>query len=114
MAGKYMVWRQINQNYFINGTLNSIKYDNFIHNDLGILLEDVQLNIRRVMWYQHDGCPAHYGHRITLNEIFSNRWIGRGGPARSHDIIPLDFFLWGTLKNIVYQGVPIAPENMKQ
>jgi len=40
--------------YFINGTLNSIiKYDNFIRNDLEILLEDVQLNIRRVMWYQH-------------------------------------------------------------
>jgi len=32
--------------YFINGTLNSIKYDNFICNDFGILLEDVQLNIR--------------------------------------------------------------------
>jgi len=40
------------------------------------------LNIRRVMWYQHDGCLAHYGHRITatLNEIFPNRWIERGGP----------------------------------
>jgi len=34
---------------------------NFIRNDFGILLEDVQLNIHRVMWYQHDGCPAHYG-----------------------------------------------------
>jgi len=42
-----------------------IKYDNFIYNDLGILLEDVQLNIRRVMWYQYDGCAAHYGHRVT-------------------------------------------------
>jgi len=30
--------------YFINGTLNSIKYDNFIRNDLRISLEDVQLN----------------------------------------------------------------------
>ncbi|EZA55736.1 hypothetical protein X777_04155 [Ooceraea biroi] len=27
--------------YFINGTLNSIKYDDFIRNNLGILLEDV-------------------------------------------------------------------------
>jgi len=35
--------------YFIDGTLNSIKYDNFIYNNLGILLEDVQLNICRVM-----------------------------------------------------------------
>jgi len=30
---------------------NSIKYDNFMRNDFGILLEDVQSNIRRVMWY---------------------------------------------------------------
>jgi len=47
--------------YFINGRLNNIKYDNFIRNDLEILLEDVQLNICQVIWYQHDGCPAHYG-----------------------------------------------------
>jgi len=54
----------------------------------------------------------------TLNEIFSNRWIGHGGPiswsARSPDITPLDFFLWGILKNIVYQEVSITSENMKQ
>jgi len=53
--------------YFINETLNSIKYDNFIRNDLGILL-DVQLNIRRVMWYQHDRCTAHYGRRVSYTQ----------------------------------------------
>ncbi|EZA55737.1 hypothetical protein X777_04156 [Ooceraea biroi] len=72
------------------------------------------------MWYQHDGCSAHYGHRVRamLNEIFPNRWIGRGGPiswpARSSDITLLDYFLRGTLKNIVYQERPTTPENMKQ
>jgi len=52
-----------------------IKYDNFIRIDLGILLENVKLNIHRVMWYQHNGCPAHYGRRVTatFNEIFPNR-----------------------------------------
>jgi len=35
--------------YFINGTLNSIKYGDFLHNNLGILLEDVQLHICRVI-----------------------------------------------------------------
>jgi len=49
-----------------------------------------------------------HGHRVTatLNKIFSNRWIGCDEPiswlARSHAITPLDFFLWGILKNIVY------------
>jgi len=41
--------------------LIAIKYDNIIRNDLGILLEGVQLNIRRVIWYQHDGCSVYYG-----------------------------------------------------
>lgn len=50
------------------------------------------------MWFQHDGCPAHFSlvARQKLIEKFSNRWIGRGGsvvwPARSPDLTPLDFF----------------------
>jgi hypothetical protein len=35
------------------------------------------------------------------------RWIGRSGPIawppRSPDLTPVDFFLWGYVKNIVYQ-----------
>jgi hypothetical protein len=37
----------------------------------------------------------------------AGRWIGRGGPIawppRSPDLTPLDFFLWGYVKSIVYQ-----------
>ena len=42
-----------------------------------------------------------------LNETFPNRWIGRNGPTlwppRSPDITPLDFFLWGYVKDRVYR-----------
>ena len=42
----------------------------------------------------------------VLNERFPDAWIGRGGPIpwppRSPDLSPLDFFLWGYIKNIVY------------
>ena len=35
--------------------------------------------------------------------LYPNRWFGRGGPiswpARSPDMTPLDFYLWGHLKN---------------
>ena len=41
----------------------------------------------------------------VLNETFPGAWIGRGGPIpwppRSPDLSPLDFFLWGYIKNIV-------------
>jgi len=37
---------------------------------------------------------------------FPNRWIGRDGPTlwppRSPDITPLDFFLWGYVKDKVF------------
>jgi len=42
----------------------------------------------------------------VLNERFPDAWIGRGGPIPwpppSPDLSPLDFFLWGYFKNLVY------------
>lgn len=60
--------------------------------------------------YQHDGAPAHFATAVRdfLNQCFPNRWIGRRGhvewPPRSPDLTPLDFFLWGHLKSVVYQS----------
>ncbi|GBN54935.1 hypothetical protein AVEN_227632-1 [Araneus ventricosus] len=59
--------------------------------------------------FQQDGAPPHWGMivRDFLDENFPDRWCGRGGPIswppRSPNITPLDFFLWGFVKNIVYK-----------
>lgn len=54
------------------------------------------------MWLQHDEAQVNH-----LNYRFPNRWIGRGvaiaWPARSPDRNPIDLFLWGYFKKIVYQ-----------
>ena len=77
-------------------------------NMLPPVLENVSLAIWQIMWLQHDGAPAHFCIivRQHLNIIFPRRWIGHGGPvawpARSPDLNPLDFYLWGQLKSIVY------------
>jgi hypothetical protein len=61
------------------------------------------------MWYLHDGAPGHStpGVKNWLDANLENRWIGRNGPvlwpARSPDLNPCDFFLWGHLKQIVYE-----------
>jgi len=84
-------------------------YADFLRDNLPDLLEDVPLNIRQTMWFQHDGAPPHNSRRVRhyLDTRFPNSWIGRGGPvtwpARSPDLNPLDFFLWGYLKSIIYQ-----------
>jgi len=42
--------------------------------------------------------------------MWPGRWIGRRGavefPPRSPDLTPLDFYLWGTLKDVVYRRKP--------
>lgn len=104
--------------FIFNGHLNGQVYLNFLRNELPALLEDVPLQTRRDMWFQHDGCPAHFslGVRNFLNENYPNCWIGRGSlfpwPARSPDLTVLDFYLWGRIKDIVFETRPTTPENM--
>ena len=48
----------------------------------------------------------------------SKRWIGRGGPvawpARSPDVTPLDFFLWGYVKDQVIKTPVFELDELKQ
>ncbi|GBL98324.1 hypothetical protein AVEN_174109-1 [Araneus ventricosus] len=58
--------------------------------------------------FQQNGAPPHYGNIIRefLDTTFPQQWIGRGivmaWPPRSPDITPLDFYLWGYVKQHVY------------
>lgn len=64
-------------------------------------------------WFQLDGAPAHSTHDVymSLTNVFEDRWIGPRGPwrwpPRSPDLTPLDFYLWGRVKNKVY-FTPVA------
>jgi hypothetical protein len=57
--------------------------------------------------YQQDGAPPHFHNEVTsyLYERLCNRCIGRGDstewPTRSPDLTPMDFFLWGFVKDSV-------------
>lgn len=88
--------------------LNGAQYLEFLKNNLDPLLEEVDLQTRRRMIFQNDGAPCHYTRTVRehLDQRFPRRWIGRGGPipwpARSPDLNPIDFFLWGFYKEMVY------------
>lgn len=83
-----------------------------------ILEQDDQLTENELV-YQQDGAPPHYTAPVRqfLNETFPGRWIGRRGPvewpARSPDLTPLDFFLWGHLKTKVYATQPESLEDLR-
>lgn len=100
---------------FFQGTLTAARYTEMIlKNVVEPFVDDLPLAVRRDIWYQHDGATPHYAllSRNWLNNEFNGQWIGRGGPtswpARSPDLTPLDFYLWGHLKSVVYTVPPAS------
>ena len=97
----------------------------FLEEVLSDLLDGVPLDIRRRMWFQLDGAPAHFAvdvrHYIYiyiyiyiyLDLQFPNRWIGRhdpvSWPVQSPDLTPLDFYLWGHMKSHINE-TPVESE----
>lgn len=97
--------------FFIDGNLNAEVYQEMLEHQIYPAIRAATNNSGEV-WFQQDGAPPHYGLHVReyLNTIFPNRWIGRRGsiewPPRSPDLSPLDFFVWGHLKNSVYKTKP--------
>lgn len=71
-------------------------------------------------WFQQDGATAHTARASmeVVRELFPEKVISRFGdlnwPARSPDLTPLDFFLWGYLKSKVYVNRPNTLQELKQ
>jgi len=69
--------------------------------------------------FQQDGATPHWGSDVLrfLDATFPNRWIGRDGPTpwppRLPDITPLDFFLWGYVKDKVFSTPAPDITNLK-
>lgn len=114
---KTNVWCGIYKNkilgpFFFRNTLNADRYLDFLQNELTDILDDLPIAERQQIWFQQDGAPCHNRHDVReyLDNIFNRRVIHRYSeifwPARSPDLTPLDFFLWGFLKEKVYQQGP--------
>lgn len=100
--------------------MNGDNYLAFLRNDLPRLIRDLNLppeNVARMI-FVHDGAGPHHTNDVRdyLNGVFPGRWIGRNSPnrwpARSPDFTPLDYFLWGKIKNDVYNGEIIMDRDL--
>ena len=105
-----IVGRRIIGPFFYNYNLNSEHYLNLLQNNLEEALDNLPLAETRNHWFQQDGAPAHNGRAVTdyLSARFPEKLISTYSetpwPARSPDITPLDFFLWGYVENYVYKS----------
>ena len=70
-------------------------------------------------YFKQDGAPPDYHRdvRAHLDAVFPDTWIGQRDtieyPARSPDLTPMDFFLWGYLKDKVYRSKPRTIDALK-
>ncbi|GFY26042.1 putative transposable element [Trichonephila clavipes] len=64
------------------------------------------------LWFQQDGATCHTARATIdlLKDKFGDQLISRFGPVnwppRSCDLTPLDYFLWGYVKSLVYADKP--------
>ena len=72
------------------------------------MLENVPLQVRQRLWFQHDGVPAHFALDVWeyLNNVFHNRWIGRVDPVQWPHVLPISL-LWISLS-----GGDVTPEEL--
>jgi len=55
------------------------------------------------------GAPPNYTRHVRdyLEESFPKRWLDRGGPdalpPSPPDLTPVDYYLWGHMKTLVYE-----------
>lgn len=72
------------------------------------LLDDIPLKQNQQLWSYHDGVPVHFSIAVGehLQRTFGQIWVGRcepvSWPVSLLDLNPLDFFIWGYLKTVMY------------
>ncbi|GFT40250.1 uncharacterized protein TNCV_627541 [Trichonephila clavipes] len=74
---------------------------------------------RDELWFQQDGATCHTARATIdlLKDTFGDRLISRFGPVnrppRSCDLTPLDYFLWGYVKSLVYADKPQTLDHLE-
>ena len=104
--------------FFFDETVNGESYLNLLQEFVGPQITEM-FGDDGDIYFQQDGAPPHYHRdvRAYLDAVFPDTWIGRRGPteypARSPDLTPMDFFLWGYLKDNVYGNKPRTIDALK-
>ncbi|GFT36376.1 uncharacterized protein TNCV_4259961 [Trichonephila clavipes] len=71
------------------------------------------------LWFQQNGATCHTARATIdlLKDTFGDRLISRFGPVnwppRSCDLTPLDYFLWGYVKSLVYADKPQTLDHLE-
>ncbi|GFS77409.1 transposable element Tc3 transposase [Trichonephila clavipes] len=99
-----------------NVTVNGDRYRAMITN---FFIPELNNNDVQELWFQQDGATCHTARATIdlLKDTFGDRLISRFGPVnrppRSCDLTPLDYFLWGYVKSLVYADKPQTLDHLE-
>ena len=106
--------------YVFDATVNGESYLEMLRDWLLPQLQHIDSFNDGELFFQQDGAPPHWSRAVRdwLDATFPYSWIGRGGPiswpARSPDLTPMDYWLWGDLKHRVYATQPRSLNELRQ
>ena len=117
-SAKIGVWCSVSRRrligpIFFETTVNS---DVYISNILRPFINKLTADELRTSHFQQDGATAHTSSKSMdyIRKVFKDRLISKPlWPARSPDLNPLDFYLWGKLKGSVYRNKPSTIDELK-
>ncbi|GFX06893.1 uncharacterized protein TNCV_1202081 [Trichonephila clavipes] len=99
-----------------NVTVNGDRYRAMITN---FFIPELNNHDVQELWFQQDGATCHTARATIdlLKDTFGDRLISRFGPVnwppRSCDLTPLDYFLWGYAKSLVYADKPQTLDHLE-
>ncbi|GFX19712.1 putative transposase [Trichonephila clavipes] len=99
-----------------NVTVNGDRYRAMITN---FFIPELNNHDVQELWFQQDGATCHTARATIdlLKDTFGGRLISRFGsvnwPPRSCDLTPLDCFLWGYVKSLVYADKPQTLDHLE-
>ncbi|GFX17574.1 putative DD41D transposase [Trichonephila clavipes] len=99
-----------------NITVNGDRYRAMITN---FFIPELNNHDVQELWFQQDGatCPTARATIDLLKDTFGDRLISCFGPVnwplRSCDLTPLNYFLWGYVKSLVYADKPQTLDHLE-
>ncbi|GFS78110.1 putative transposable element [Trichonephila clavipes] len=99
-----------------NVTVNGDRYRAMITN---FFIPELNNHDVQELWFQQDGATCHTARATIdlLKDTFGDRLISHFGPVnwppRSCDLTPLDYFLWGYVKSLVYADKPQTLDHLE-
>ncbi|GFT98383.1 transposable element Tc3 transposase [Trichonephila clavipes] len=114
---KCRIWSEANPQVYVETPLHPEKLTS--HVTTNFFIPELKNHDVQELWFQQDGATCHTA-RVTidlLKDTFGDRLISHFGPVswppRSCDLTPLDYFLWGYVKSLVYVDKPQTLDHLE-